>query len=44
MASTLTLESKLKLPSGYEIPVLGYGASPRPPPLPPLLYYYIANS
>lgn len=28
MASTLTLESKLKLPSGYEIPVLGYGASP----------------
>lgn len=32
MASTLTLESKLKLPSGYEIPVLGYGASPRPPP------------
>lgn len=25
MASTFTLESKLKLPSGYEIPLLGYG-------------------
>lgn len=27
MASTFTLESKLKLPSGYEIPLLGYGVS-----------------
>lgn len=32
MASSLTLQSKLKLKSGYEIPLLGYGVSHAAPP------------
>lgn len=41
MASQLTLQTKVKLPSGHQIPQLGYGVSavllcfvyPPPPPL-----------
>lgn len=31
MATSLTLQSKKKLNSGYDIPVLGYGVGPTPP-------------